>query len=170
MTAKQKVRVKINGVAYEREVEPRLTLVDFLRHELHLLGTHVGCEHGVCGLCNVLLDGKAVRSCLMLAVQADGASLTTVEGLRDRATGDLHPIQQAFVDAHGQQCGFCTPGFLMSTLELLRDNPDPSEDDIKDALGGNLCRCTGYEAIMKSVRLAAERIREGQDIRLSHTD
>jgi len=162
--------VSVNGVAYERQVEPRLTLVDFLRHDLHLGGTHVGCEHGVCGACNILIDGKAVRSCLMLAVQVDGASLTTVEGLRDRITGDLHPIQQAFVDEHGLQCGFCTPGFLMSTLELLRDNPNPTEDEIKNALGGNLCRCTGYEAIVRSVRLAAKRVRDGQDIRLSHTD
>ena len=170
MTTKQTVKVTVNGIAYERQVEPRLTLVDFLRHELHLGGTHVGCEHGVCGTCNILVDGKTVRSCLMLAVQVDGASLTTVEGLRDRATGELHPIQQAFVDAHGMHCGFCTPGFLMTTLELLRDNPNPSEADIKDALGGNLCRCTGYEAIMKSVRLAAKRVQEGQDIGLTHTD
>jgi carbon-monoxide dehydrogenase small subunit len=170
MTTKQTVKVTVNGVAYERQVEPRLTLVDFLRHDLLLGGTHVGCEHGVCGACNVLVDGKAVRSCLMLAVQVDGASLTTVEGLRNRETGDLHPIQQAFVDEHGLQCGFCTPGFLMSTLELLRDNPNPSEEDIKHALGGNLCRCTGYEAIMKSVRSAAKRIQDGQDIRLTHTD
>lgn len=169
MTTKKTVCVNVNGTAYERQVEPRLTLVDFLRHELHLVGTHVGCEHGVCGVCNILLDGKSVRSCLMLAVQVDGANITTVEGLRNRDTGELHPIQQAFVDEHGMQCGFCTPGFLMTTLELLADNPTPSDGEIKDALGGNLCRCTGYEAIIKSVRLAAVRVRNGQNMSLPHS-
>lgn len=159
MIAKQRIRVTVNGTAYEREVEPRLTLADFLRHELNLGGTHVGCEHGVCGVCTILIDGQSARSCLTLAVQVDGAQVTTVEGLRNRQTGQLHPIQQAFVEAHGLQCGFCTPGFLMTTLELLQRNPDPSEEEIKDALGGNLCRCTGYESILASVRLAAERVR-----------
>ncbi|MDY0066777.1 MAG: (2Fe-2S)-binding protein [Steroidobacteraceae bacterium] len=160
MTTKQRTTVKVNGRVYEREVEPRLTLADFLRHELNLGGTHLGCEHGICGVCSVLIDGRAARSCLALAVQVDGAEVTTIEGLRDRETGRLHPIQQAFVDAHGMQCGFCTPGFIMATLELLRDNPDPSDEQIKEALGGNLCRCTGYESILASVRLAAKRLRE----------
>ncbi len=159
MTTKQLTTVTVNGRVYRREVEPRLTLADFLRHELHLGGTHVGCEHGVCGVCTVLIGDRASRSCLTLAVQVDGAEVTTIEGLRDRETGALHPIQQAFVDEHGQQCGFCTPGFIMTTLELLGNNPDPSDAEIKDALGGNLCRCTGYENILKSVRLAAQRLR-----------
>jgi carbon-monoxide dehydrogenase small subunit len=161
MTTPHRVSVTVNGKTYEREVEPRMTLADFLRQELRLTGTHVGCEHGVCGACTILKEGKTVRACLMLAVQADGASLTTVEDLAD---GDqLHPIQEAFIEEHGLQCGFCTPGFLMSTLELLRDNPDPSDEEIKDALGGNLCRCTGYQSIIQSVRLAAGRMREGTD-------
>jgi carbon-monoxide dehydrogenase small subunit len=162
MTTKQLTTVTVNGRVYQREVEPRLTLADFLRYELHLGGTHLGCEHGVCGACTVLIDGRASRSCLTLAVQADGAQVTTVEGLRNQETGQLHPIQQAFVDEHGLQCGFCTPGFIMTTLELLGDNPDPSDAEIREALGGNLCRCTGYETILKSVRLAAERLRAGR--------
>lgn len=162
MTTKQRICVTVNGTRHEREVEPRLTLADFLRHELNLGGTHVGCEHGICGVCTVLIDGRSARSCLALAVQLDGAEVTTVEGLRDRQTGHLHPIQQAFVDAHGMQCGFCTPGFLMTTLELLGENADPSDEEIKEALGGNLCRCTGYESIIASVRLAATRLREQQ--------
>ncbi len=159
MTAPHRVSVTVNGKTYEREVEPRMTLADFLRQELRLTGTHVGCEHGVCGACTILKDGSAVRACLMLAVQADGTSLTTIESLAD---GDrLHPIQQAFIEEHGLQCGFCTPGFLVTTLELLRNNPDPSDEEIKDALGGNLCRCTGYQSIIQSVRLAAGKMREG---------
>uniref|UniRef100_A0ABX1PNW3 2Fe-2S iron-sulfur cluster binding domain-containing protein n=2 Tax=Aromatoleum anaerobium TaxID=182180 RepID=A0ABX1PNW3_9RHOO len=158
----QKIHVTVNGKSHAREVEARLTLADFLRHELHLGGTHVGCEHGVCGVCTVLINGQSARSCLTLAVQADGANVTTVEGLRNRETGQLHPIQQAFVDAHGLQCGFCTPGFVMTTLELLGENPDPSDDEIKDALGGNLCRCTGYQSILESVRLAASRLQTTQ--------
>lgn len=160
MTIKQRTKVTVNGRLYEREVEPRLTLADFLRHELNLGGTHVGCEHGICGVCTVLIDGRSARSCLALAVQADGCQVTTVEGLRDRTTGHLHPIQQAFVEAHGLQCGFCTPGFMMTTLELLAENAEPSDEAIKEALGGNLCRCTGYESIIASVRLAAQRLRE----------
>jgi len=160
MTTKQRTTVTVNGRVYQGEVEPRLTLADFLRYELHLGGTHLGCEHGVCGVCTVLIDGRASRSCLTLAVQADGAKVTTIEGLRSRETGQLHPIQQAFVDEHGLQCGFCTPGFILTTLELLEDNPDPSDEEIREALGGNLCRCTGYENILKSVRLAARRRRE----------
>ncbi|MCB1696549.1 MAG: (2Fe-2S)-binding protein [Halioglobus sp.] len=158
MTALQQVKVMVNGVNYEREVDPRMTLVDFLRHELHLTGTHVGCEHGVCGACTVIKNGQAVRSCLMLAAQADGANLQTVEGLRNAESGELHPIQQAFIEEHGLQCGFCTPGFLMSTLELLTNNPNPTDQEIRDTLDGNLCRCTGYQSIMQSVRLAATRI------------
>ena len=157
MATLQKVNVTVNGVNYERQVEARLSLADFLRHELQLGGTHVGCEHGVCGACSVLLDGKSVRACLMLAVQLDGQELTTIEGLRDSQGGDLHPIQQAFVEEHGLQCGFCTPGFIMSTVELLAGNSNPSDEQIKDALGGNLCRCTGYETILRSVRLASAR-------------
>ncbi len=159
MTQQHKVRLSVNGRAYEREVEPRTTLVDFLRHELGLTGTHVGCEHGVCGACTIIKDGKAVRSCLMLAVQADGAELQTVEGLH--GDNGLHPIQEAFIEKHGLQCGFCTPGFLMTTVELLGDHPDPSDEDIREALGGNLCRCTGYQSIMESVRLAGAKQRAG---------
>ncbi|NMG31313.1 (2Fe-2S)-binding protein [Aromatoleum evansii] len=158
MSTRQTIRLTVNGKPYEREVEARLTLADFIRHELHLGGTHVGCEHGICGACTILIDGSSARACLTLAVQADGANITTVEGLRNRETGQLHPIQQAFVEAHGLQCGFCTPGFMMTTLELLGENPDPSDDEIKEALGGNLCRCTGYQSILDSVRLAARRL------------
>jgi len=158
MTTPRRIRMTVNGQPYEALVEPRTTLVDFLRGELGLTGTHVGCEHGVCGACTVLWNGRAVRSCIMLAVQADGADLTTVEGLaRD---GVLHPIQQAFLEGRGLQCGFCTPGFLMSVYELLRRSPDPSDDEIMDTLGGHICRCTGYQAIVKSVRLAAEKLRQ----------
>jgi aerobic-type carbon monoxide dehydrogenase small subunit (CoxS/CutS family) len=161
MTALKRISVKVNGITYEREVEPRLTLVDFLRHELHLTGTHVGCEHGVCGACAIQFNGEAMRSCLLLAVQADGAELLTVEGLLNPQTGELHAIQQAFIEEHGMQCGFCTPGFLMATYDLLARNPSPTDEEIKDALDGNLCRCTGYESIMKSVRLAAKKVKEG---------
>jgi carbon-monoxide dehydrogenase small subunit len=158
MSTRREIRMTVNGVAYEGLTEPRTTLADFLRGDLGLTGTHVGCEHGVCGACTVLLDGRAVRSCLLLAVQADGADLTTVEGLGRQ--GKLHPIQEAFVEEHGLQCGFCTPGFLMSTYELLHDVPDPSDEEIKEMLGGQICRCTGYQSILKAVRLAASRVRE----------
>ena len=151
------VSVSVNGAAYERAVEPRLLLSDFLRHEIGLTGTHVGCEHGVCGACTVLLDGESVRSCLMFAVQADGHELGTVEGLAP-AEGPLHPLQEAFRDAHGLQCGFCTPGFLMTLVPFLRDNPAPSEQELREAISGNLCRCTGYQNIVEAVRLASERI------------
>ncbi len=134
-----------------------MTLVDMLRGELGLTGTHVGCEHGVCGACTILLEGQAVRSCIMLAVQANGATLMTVEGLSPE--GHLHPIQEAFMEKHGLQCGFCTPGFLMSVYELLQHTPSPSDDEIRDALGGEICRCTGYQAILESVRLAAIKLR-----------
>lgn len=167
MSALQRVKVTVNGAIYEREVDSRMTLVDFLRHELCLTGTHVGCEHGVCGACTIIKNGQAVRSCLMLAAQADGANLQTVEGLRNVESGELHPIQQAFIEEHGLQCGFCTPGFLMSTLELLADNPNPNDQEIKDALDGNLCRCTGYQSIIQSVRLAAARI-QGRKLAGNH--
>jgi carbon-monoxide dehydrogenase small subunit len=147
----------VNGRAYQRAVEPRLLLSDFLRHELRLTGTHVGCEHGVCGACTVLVDDQLARSCLMLAIQADGARVTTVEGLAMADSG-LHPVQQAFWDAHGLQCGFCTSGMLITTVALLRENPRPSDAEIRAALSGNLCRCTGYQNIVKAVRLAAARM------------
>lgn len=150
------VSVTVNGKLHRRAVEPRLLLSDFLRHELGLTGTHVGCEHGVCGACTVLVDDQLARSCLMFAVQADGLSITTVEGLAS-SPDDLHPVQQAFWDAHGLQCGFCTSGMLITTVALLRENPTPSDEQIRAALSGNLCRCTGYQNIVKAVRLASQR-------------
>ena len=152
------ISVSVNGAEYRRTVEPRLLLSDFLRHDLRLTGTHVGCEHGVCGACTVLMDGEAVRSCLVFAVQADGTEVGTVEGLAS-PDGTLHPLQEAFRDAHGLQCGFCTPGILMSMLPFLRDEPSPDEHAIREALSGNLCRCTGYQNIVEAVQLAAERAR-----------
>jgi carbon-monoxide dehydrogenase small subunit len=149
--------ITVNGTAYERMVEPRLLLSDFLRHELGLTGTHVGCEHGVCGACTVLLDGDPVRACLMFAVQADGAAVTTVEGLASTA-GELDPLQTAFRDSHGLQCGFCTPGILMTMAAFLRDHPAPDEAAIREALSGHLCRCTGYRHIVDAVALAAQRL------------
>jgi len=157
MTEARPLRLTVNGVVHEARVEPRMTLADFLRHELALTGTHVGCEHGVCGACTVLIDGETARSCLMLAVQADGAEVTTVEGLSPN--GELHPIQEAFVEEHGLQCGFCTPGFLMSVQELLQENPSPSDAEIRDMLGGQICRCTGYQSILRAVHAAAEKLR-----------
>ncbi|MEZ5171310.1 MAG: (2Fe-2S)-binding protein [Acidimicrobiia bacterium] len=151
------VRLRVNGEPHEASVEARLTLADFLREELGLTGTHVGCEHGVCGICTVLVDGAAVRSCLMLAVQAEGTDVTTVEGLTGPDSG-LHPIQEAFAEEHGLQCGFCTPGFLMAVHELLDDNPNPTEDEIRDVLGGQLCRCTGYQSILRAVHVAAAKL------------
>lgn len=151
------IRVTVNGRVHEREVEPRLLLSDFIRHELHLYGTHVGCEHGVCGACTVLLDGRPARSCLTLAVQADGASVATVESL---ATGaELHPLQQAFHEHFGLQCGFCTPGILMTARFLLERNPDPTEAKVRAELAGNLCRCTGYAPIVDSILAAAAALR-----------
>jgi aerobic carbon-monoxide dehydrogenase small subunit len=155
------VSVVVNGRPYRRRVEPRLLLSDFLRHELGLTGTHVGCEHGVCGACTVLVDDEPARSCLMFAVQADGLAITTVEGLAP-SPDRLHPIQQAFWEEHGLQCGFCTPGFLIATTALLRRQPRPSVDQIRAALGGNLCRCTGYQNIVKAVQLAARRMAEAR--------
>lgn len=151
------ISVTVNGTLYRRSVEPRLLLSDFLRHDLGLTGTHVGCEHGVCGACTVLVDGQAVRSCLVLAVQVDGAEVTTVEGLAG-PEGQLHPIQQAFTDEHALQCGFCTPGFLMAIHEMLEDDPSPSEEEMRDVLGGQLCRCTGYQGILRAVRAAAVEV------------
>ena len=145
--SRHKVKVTVNGRAYESEVEARLLLSDFLRHELDLTGTHVGCEHGVCGACTVLMDGEPVRSCLILAVQADGRELATVEGLAP-GEEELHPLQEAFRDAHGLQCGFCTPGILMTLVPFLEDNPEPDEQAIRHAISGNLCRCTGYQHIV----------------------
>ncbi len=159
MSARHRVTVSVNGETREREVEPRLLLSDFLRHELGLTGTHVGCEHGVCGACTVLLDGEPVRSCLLLAVQADGREIGTVEGLAP-GPDDLHPLQRAFREAHGLQCGFCTAGILMTLVPFLEENPDPSEAEIRHAISGNLCRCTGYQHIVDAVRLAARALRE----------
>lgn len=150
--------VTVNGAPHRRNVEPRLLLSDFLRHELGLTGTHVGCEHGVCGACTVLLDGEPVRSCLMLAVQTDGHEVSTVEGLA--ANGKLHPIQQAFHEAHALQCGFCTPGVLMTLVAFLRDQPGADEAAIREGLSGNLCRCTGYQSMVEAVLLAAARARD----------
>jgi carbon-monoxide dehydrogenase small subunit len=148
-----KVSVQVNGTPYAREVEPRLLLCDFLRHELGLTGTHVGCEHGVCGACTILLDGLPVRSCLMFAVQAGGHDIQTVEGLGTAAA--LSPLQDAFREAHALQCGFCTPGILMTMTAFLAENPSPDEAEIREALSGNLCRCTGYQHIVDAVLLAA---------------
>lgn len=147
------IRVTVNGELHERTVEPRLLLSDFLRHELGLSGTHVGCEHGACGACTVLLDGEPVRACLVFAVQADGSSIGTVEGLAP--DGGLHPLQAAFKEAHGLQCGFCTPGILMTMVAFLDEVPDPTELQIREALSGNLCRCTGYQKIVEAVAVAA---------------
>jgi carbon-monoxide dehydrogenase small subunit len=157
------VTVTVNDTRYEHTVEPRLLLSDFLRHDLGLSGTHVGCEHGVCGACTVLFDGAPVRSCLMFAVQANGHEITTVEGLAlspGEGSGtpeNLHPLQEAFWEAHGVQCGFCTPGFLMTLVPFLEQNPNPTEAEIREAISGNLCRCTGYQNIVEAVKLAAER-------------
>jgi carbon-monoxide dehydrogenase small subunit len=161
MPERRSISLTVNGIQYQRTVEPRLLLSDFLRHELRLTGTHVGCEHGVCGACTVLVEGEPTRSCLMLAVQADGARITTVEGLAE-SSEQLHPVQQAFWDAHGLQCGFCTSGMLITTVALLRERAHPTDAEIREALSGNLCRCTGYQNIVKAVRLAATRL-DGSD-------
>ena len=153
MSAPVAVRVTVNGVRYEKTVEPRVLLSDFIRQELGLTGTHVGCEHGVCGACTILFDGEAVRSCIMFAVQADGHHLQTVEGLAEPG-GQLNPLQDAFRQAHGLQCGFCTPGFLMTLTAFLRDNPAPGDAELRAALSSNLCRCTGYHHIFEAAKLA----------------
>ena len=150
------VRVRVNGVEYERVVEHRLLLSDFLRESIGLTGTHVGCEHGICGCCTVMVDGLAVRSCLMLAVQVDGAEVTTIEGLADG--GKLHPLQQAFADHHGLQCGYCTPGMLFSSQELLNENPQPTDQEIRIGISGTICRCTGYYQIVQAVKTAGQRM------------
>jgi len=155
----QTIVVIVNGQRYEQQVPVRLLLSDFLRHELHLTGTHVGCEHGVCGCCTVLLNGEAVRSCLMLAVQTDGMTLTTIEGLAGNEE-QLHPIQQAFQEKHGLQCGFCTPGIILSVHALLQEQLELTEEEIRHGLSGNLCRCTGYQNIVEAVKLAAKHLRE----------
>ncbi|MDE3073867.1 MAG: (2Fe-2S)-binding protein [Chloroflexota bacterium] len=154
------IHLTINGRAYERAVEPRTSLADFLRDELELTGTHVGCEHGVCGACTILLDGETVRSCLMLAVQADGADVSTIEGLA-REGEALHPLQAAFKEHHALQCGFCTPGMILTAVELLRDNPHPTEDQVRERLSGQLCMCTGYVNIVRAVLAAAGRRQSG---------
>ena len=158
MADRRRISVTINGDTYEREVETRLLLSDFIRHECELTGTHVGCEHGVCGACTILLDGITARSCLMLAVQADGHELLTIEGIAPNEE-ELHPLQQAFMDNHGLQCGYCTPGMLTTLLEFLRDNPDPTEQEVRIAISGNLCRCTGYQGIVDAALDAAGRLR-----------
>ena len=157
MTAAMPLSLKVNGECVDAQVAPRLNLADFLREHLRLTGTHVGCEHGVCGACTVLLNGDSVRSCLTLAVQADGHEITTIEGLA--CDGRLHPIQQAFKDEHGLQCGFCTPGMLTTLAELLNSNPHPNEEEIRVAISGNLCRCTGYDGIVKATLAAAAKMR-----------
>ncbi|HXD10990.1 MAG TPA: (2Fe-2S)-binding protein [Anaerolineales bacterium] len=171
MTQSNSITLTVNEQEYTRSVEPRMLLSDFLRHELGLTGTHVGCEHGVCGACTILFDGESARSCLMFAVQANGHNITTVEGLAPLTSTPLpvgegqgvreglHPLQQSFWEAHGLQCGYCTPGILMSMLPFLKENPDPTEDEIRHALSGNLCRCTGYQHIVNAVKLAAEKMK-----------
>ena len=158
MTDTRAIAITVNGTRREATVETRHTLADVLRQQLGLTGTHLGCEHGVCGACTVLLDGRSVRSCLLLAVQANGREVTTIEGLApDRAR--LHPLQEAFRDHHGLQCGYCTPGMLMTLLELLRENPSPTEEEVRVAISGNLCRCTGYQGIVDAALAAARRLR-----------
>lgn len=149
------ITVNVNGESHTREVEVRMLLSDFIRHEIGLTGTHVGCEHGSCGACTILMDGKAIRSCIMLAVQAHGHDLTTIEGIGDPES--LHPVQEAFWEAHGLQCGFCTPGIIMTLLPFLESNPSPTDQQIREALSGNLCRCTGYHRIVQAVQIAAQK-------------
>jgi carbon-monoxide dehydrogenase small subunit len=160
MAEPRKVAVTVNGTRYEREVEPRITLADFLRHELGLTGTHLGCEHGVCGACTILIEGRSARSCLMFAVQANGKSIETVEGLA-APDGTLSPLQESFRKHHGLQCGFCTPGILMTLTELFRDHPNANEGEIRDVLSGNLCRCTGYVGIVEAALDAGAKLRQG---------
>jgi carbon-monoxide dehydrogenase small subunit len=159
MTEKVKVSITVNGTLYEREVEPRLLLSDFIRHDLGLTGTHVGCEHGLCGACTILMNGEAVRSCIMFTVMADGADIKTVESLGTE--DNLHPIQAAFKEKHALQCGFCTPGFLMTIVEYLDGNPNPTAEEAREAIDGNFCRCTGYENIVEAVQLAAKKMAAG---------
>jgi len=156
MANKVKINVTVNGTQYEREVEPRLLLSDFIRKDLGLTGTHVGCEHGLCGACTILMDGQAVRSCTHFAVMADGADIKTVESLGTE--DNLHPLQEAFMEKHALQCGFCTPGFLMTAVEYLEGNPNPTDEEAREAIDGNFCRCTGYENIVDAVKLAAKKM------------
>ena len=158
MTDKRTITVSVNGIKHSKEVPVRITLADFIRYELGLTGTHLGCEHGVCGACTILFDGRSARSCLMLAVQADGHEVLTVEGIAP-SPEKLHPLQEAFRDNHGLQCGFCTPGMLTTLLEFLRDNPDPTEQEVRIAISGNLCRCTGYQGIVLAALDAAKRMK-----------
>jgi carbon-monoxide dehydrogenase small subunit len=160
MSDRRHIKLTVNGCELEREIETRMTLADFLRIELELTGTHLGCEHGVCGACTVLVDGATARSCLMLAVQASGRKVTTVEGLS--TDGKLNTLQQAFMDNHGLQCGFCTPGMLTTLTEFLATNPDPTETDVREAISGNICRCTGYQSIVAAALQAARILREGK--------
>ncbi len=157
MTDLVTITVRVNGVDYQRQVEPRLLLSDFIRHDLNLTGTHVGCEHGVCGSCTILFDGQPIRSCLLFAVQADGHNILTVEGLAPDPD-HLHPIQEAFHEAHALQCGFCTPGFVMTLKPFLEENENPSDEEIREAISGNLCRCTGYDHIVDAVHIAVEKM------------
>jgi carbon-monoxide dehydrogenase small subunit len=161
MADMRRIAVTVNGRRYEVDVESRLLLADFLRHSIDLTGTHVGCEHGVCGACTVLVDGLSARSCLMFAVQANGKEITTIEGLAN-ADGTLSPLQESFRQHHGLQCGFCTPGMLITLTEHLRDNPDPTEEELRELLTGNLCRCTGYQAIVEAGLDAARKLREAK--------
>jgi aerobic-type carbon monoxide dehydrogenase small subunit (CoxS/CutS family) len=156
------ISLTVNGQPHAAQVEPRLLLVDFLREDLGLTGTHIGCEHGVCGTCTVLLNGASIRSCITLAVQADGASIDTVEGLAQG--GEMHPLQDEFAEKQGLQCGYCTPGMLMRACEILAQNPDPSPDQVREAIASNLCRCTGYQFIIEAVIAAAERMRATQEV------
>jgi aerobic-type carbon monoxide dehydrogenase small subunit (CoxS/CutS family) len=155
LAREQRIQLTVNGKSYEKTVPVRLSLADFIREHLHLTGTHLGCEHGVCGACTILMNGRSARSCLTLAVQADGADIVTIEGLRAE-DGTRHPMQEAFHENFGLQCGYCTPGMLITAIELLQDNPNPDEQEVREALSGNLCRCTGYQAIVNAV-LAAVR-------------
>jgi carbon-monoxide dehydrogenase small subunit len=155
-----RISVTVNGRHYSHEVEPRLLLVHYLRDVLGLTGTHIGCETGVCGACTVLLNGQAVKSCMLFAVQVDGQEITTIEGLA--SDGQLHPVQQGFWEKHGLQCGYCTPGMILAAVQLLQRNPNPTEEEIRHALVGNLCRCTGYQQIVEAIQWAAERMREGR--------
>lgn len=156
------ITVTVNGVSHTKEVEPRLLLVHFIRENLDLTGTHIGCDTSHCGVCTVLLNGQSVKSCTIFAVQADGVEITTVEGLLQ--DGNLHPLQEGFKEEHGLQCGFCTPGMLMRSVDLLKRNPDPSEEEIRWGISGNLCRCTGYNNIVKSIQYAAKKMREGEPV------
>ena len=156
MTQKVKVAITVNGTLYEREVEPRLLLSDFIRHDLGLKGTHVGCEHGLCGACTVLIDGHSARSCTLFAVMVDGMDIRTVESLG--TIDNMHPLQEAFHEKHALQCGFCTPGFLMTAVEYLEGSPNPTAEQAREAIDGNFCRCTGYENIVEAVQLAAKKM------------